>query len=87
MKPNAKDGMEAHVRTWVQAAAGLGENAEVQVQEKPHCADESCPLRKTTLKWSDAAGKPHRAAIAKPLVYVRRPDVERALHLKTEGKS
>ena len=85
MQPHANEVMVAHVRAWVQAVAGLGEDAEVHVKEEPHCADESCPLRKTTLKWSDTAGKSHHATIAKPLVYVRKPDVERMLRLTAAG--
>jgi len=68
-----------HIRQWVSAAAQLPADAEVGVREEPHCPDPSCPLKRTVLEWSDAAGKKRRAVVVKPLAYVRQGDVERAV--------
>jgi len=73
--------MISRVQTWVREMAGLTADAAVEVREEAHCPDPSCPLRRTVLLWTDAAGKTHRTFLVKPLTYVRRPDVERVLRL------
>ena len=75
--------MTAQIQTWIGEILGLPLGAAVQVQEEPHCPDPTCPLRRTAIQWTDNEGKTHRAIIVKPLAYVRRPDVERALRLLT----
>ncbi len=73
--------MSDHIPTWVREVLGLAPEAVVRADEEAHCPDPSCPLRRTVLQWPDAAGKTSRTVIVKPLAYVRRPDVERALRL------
>jgi hypothetical protein len=73
--------MTAQIQAWAAEILGLPAGASMQVQDEPHCPDPTCPLRRTVLQWADKDGKTHRAVIVKPLVYVRRPDVERALRL------
>ncbi len=79
--------MISHVQAWVREVAALPPEAEVQVHEEAHCPDPSCPLRRTVLQWTDAAGKTHRTFLVKPLVYVRRDDVVRALRLYVASRS
>lgn len=73
--------MILHVQSWVREIAGLPPEAEVQVHEEAHCQDPTCPLRRTIIQWADTAGKNQRTFLVKPLTYVRRADVERALRL------
>jgi hypothetical protein len=67
------------IRRWVGEAAQLPAGAAVEVREEPHCPDPGCALKRTVLEWTDAAGKKRRAVVVKPLVYVRKPEVERAV--------
>jgi hypothetical protein len=71
--------MTEQIQTWVGEILGLPVGPSVQVQEEPHCPDPTCPLRRTVIQWADKDGKTHRTVIVKPLAYVRRTDVERAL--------
>ena len=73
--------MITHVQAWVREVAGLAADAVVEVHEEAHCPDPTCPLRRTVLLWTDAAGKTHRTFMVKPLAYVRRDDAERVLRL------
>ena len=73
--------MIEHVQTWVREVGGLAADAIVQVCEEPHCPDPTCPLRRIAIFWTDVGGHTHRAIIVKPLAYVRRSDIERALRL------
>jgi hypothetical protein len=73
--------MIGHIQIWVREVAGLEANAVVRVREEPHCPDPVCPLRRIVILWTDAGGHTHRAIVVKPLAYVRRPDIERALRL------
>jgi hypothetical protein len=73
--------MIEHIQVWVREVAGLAANVVVQVREEPHCPDPACPLRRIVIFWTDAGGHNHRAVIVKPLAYIRRPDIERAVRL------
>jgi hypothetical protein len=76
----------AAVAEWLRVAAGLAPDAPVSVGEEPHCPDASCALRRTVLEWRDPAdGGTRRAEIIKPVVYVRRADVERAARVARAG--
>ena len=79
-KTSVPKGLDAPaiLANWVRTEAGLPEGTVVTVLEEPHCPDPGCPLRRTVLEWTDAAGKKRRAVVVKPLAYVRRGDVERA---------
>lgn len=76
---NDEQAVTGRIRQWVGAAAQLAEGAAVEVREEPHCPDPGCALKRTVLEWTDAAGKKRRAVVVKPLVYVRKPEVERAV--------
>ncbi|MGA2053400.1 MAG: hypothetical protein ABSH19_08825 [Opitutales bacterium] len=76
---NDEQAVVGHIRRWLGEAKAVPADAKVQVREELHCADPACPLRRTVLEWTDAAGGRRRAVIVKPLVYVRRADVERAV--------
>jgi len=80
-KTSVPKGLDAPaiLANWVREEAGLPEEAVVTVLEEPHCPDPGCALKRTVLEWTDAAGKQHRAVVVKPLVYVRKPEVERAV--------
>jgi hypothetical protein len=73
--------MTGQLQVWVGEILGLPVGTSVQVQEEPHCPDPTCPLRRTVIQWIDKEGQTHHAVIVRPLAYVRRPDVERALRL------
>ncbi len=78
--------MISPVQDWVRAIAALGPDAAVEVRKEAHCPDPSCPLRRTVIIWTDAAGTTHRTFLVKPLAYVRRPDVERALRIYSASR-
>ncbi|HTB62926.1 MAG TPA: hypothetical protein VK737_04995 [Opitutales bacterium] len=73
--------MSDPLASWVRELAGLTPAAKVEIHEEPHCPDPSCPLRRTVIEWTDSTGMTHQAKVVKPLAYVRRADVERALRL------
>ncbi len=78
---NQNQGPVNPISHWMREVAGLGADAVVEVREEAHCPDPSCPLRRTVIFWTDAAGHKHRTVVVKPLVYVRREDVVRAMRL------
>lgn len=52
------------------------DHSTIEITEQLHCPDRSCPDATTMIKISNEEGKEILLKISKPLVYVRKWDVE-----------
>jgi len=73
--------MTEDIIKWMRDVAGLAADAAVEVRDEAHCPDPGCPLRRTVIIWTAVAGQSHRIVVVKPVAYVRREDIERAVRL------
>jgi hypothetical protein len=72
---------------WMREVAGLAPEAVVEVRDEAHCPDPGCPLRRTVIGWTVSPGQSHRIVVVKPVAYVRREDIERAVRVVRTGGS
>jgi len=73
--------MTEDIIKWMRGVAGLAPDAVVEVRDEAHCPDPGCPLRRTAIVWTVPPGQNHRIVVVKPVAYVRRADIERAVRL------
>ena len=78
--PNDPDNLiiKSKVQEWMRSVMKLEEHAKIQVEELD-CADPGCIDKETRITLIPIEGNKEQFRIHKPLVFVRKPDIEHLL--------